>query len=527
MAFGLNAPAASTDVAVIAAEDDAEESADGTTVALFDTRLELVDAGAAIGLQKVGIRWASVNVPRNVGISDAWIQFTAHGSFGGTVNLELRGEDADNPLTYQAAPFNISSRPTTTAMVPWSPPTWFHNGAGAAQRSPNLAPLFQEIIDRPGWNPGQAMAIVITSTDAARRGARSFPSGPAMLHIEWTGLRIENDAGAVITGPDSADLNGELTELGVGIPTVTVYWGTTDGMTTPGNWAFSNTVSATGTGAVSHAVSGLLPNTQYFYRYSASDANLTAWAPSSAGFILTEVSVIVPEPVASEDCPLPATFRIVRPTPGAEPLVVNYTVAGTATADSDYTALTGTATIPAGATSVDVSVFPLDDIEAGEGRESVQLSLVPGPFIMGAASNAVVFVEDDDAVPDALPGLQLWLRADAGTESSPGVGANHGDTVTVWNDQSPNGLTVDTTASAFPSFIDVPGEHPVVFFDVDEDFTLADQEGLNPGIDQTVIICMIHDCSGPVLEKGAGTDGWSLSDSDYRISTADTGSFNE
>ena len=55
-------------------------------------------------------------------------------------------------------------------------------------------------------------------------------------------------------------------------------------------------------------------------------------------------------------------------------LTVSYTIGGTATAGSDYTTLSGTATIPAGALYVDVLVAPLDDM-AIEGAESVIITL--------------------------------------------------------------------------------------------------------------------------------------------------------
>ena len=69
------------------------------------------------------------------------------------------------------------------------------------------------------------------------------------------------------------------------------------------------------------------------------------------------------------------SFRITStaaaPTGG---LTVSYTIGGTATAGFDYTTLSGTATIPAGALYVDVLVAPLDDTEI-EGAESVIMTL--------------------------------------------------------------------------------------------------------------------------------------------------------
>src|SRR5205823_2216835 len=56
------------------------------------------------------------------------------------------------------------------------------------------------------------------------------------------------------------------------------------------------------------------------------------------------------------------TFRFTRVGGDlTQPLIVSYTVAGTATPAVDYAALPGTVTIPAGQTTVDVPVTVIDD----------------------------------------------------------------------------------------------------------------------------------------------------------------------
>jgi hypothetical protein len=56
----------------------------------------------------------------------------------------------------------------------------------------------------------------------------------------------------------------------------------------------------------------------------------------------------------------PGVFTFTRTAPLTGPLVINYTVGGTADPGVDYDALSGTATIPDGLSFVDVDVFPLD-----------------------------------------------------------------------------------------------------------------------------------------------------------------------
>lgn len=93
---------------------------------------------------------------------------------------------------------------------------------------------------------------------------------------------IENNSVGSLTA-FSAALRGEVTDTGSQDPSVTIYYGTTDGGTTPGNW---DSMIAVGTenGNYSRFVSDLTPNTTYFYTASATNAAGTGWAPSPETF---------------------------------------------------------------------------------------------------------------------------------------------------------------------------------------------------------------------------------------------------
>jgi hypothetical protein len=71
------------------------------------------------------------------------------------------------------------------------------------------------------------------------------------------------------------------------------------------------------------------------------------------------------------------SFTITRNASSASALTVYFAVSGTATPGADYAALGGSATIPANATSVTVSVVPFDDVLV-EATEGVTLTLQPG-----------------------------------------------------------------------------------------------------------------------------------------------------
>jgi len=157
------------------------------------------------------------------------------------------------------------------------------------------------------------------------------------------------------------------------------------------------------------------------------------------------VSITATDPQALEQGLDGAVFTFTRGTTGgAQP--VAYTVSGTATPGSDYRALTGTITIPAGATSTTLAITPVDDTLA-EPTETITLSLVPGPGIVAPAS-ATVSLQDNDTVfvPDSdidasrfltqatfgptpasvqqvrTMGYDAWLAAQAATPASSFLG---------------------------------------------------------------------------------------------------------
>lgn len=96
------------------------------------------------------------------------------------------------------------------------------------------------------------------------------------------------------------------------------------------------------------------------------------------------------------------TFRVSQSAVSATDTIVTYTVTGTATAGSDYIALTGTVTIPAGQTFVDIDVPVLND-SIVEGLETVVVTLTgfvtndPAITLDTAAnSTATVTIVDSD-----------------------------------------------------------------------------------------------------------------------------------
>jgi K319-like protein len=163
---------------------DAEEKTSGA-VSVTSNDLELVTDGSNV--QKVGLRFAGISIPKGATIQAAYIQFQAKETQSEPTNLLIRGQAADNAADFTKTRFNVSSRPRTSASVPWSPSPWTTVGeAVGPQRTPDLSAIVQEIVNRTGWSSGNALVFIITGT--GHRTADAFEgnaAGAARLHIEF------------------------------------------------------------------------------------------------------------------------------------------------------------------------------------------------------------------------------------------------------------------------------------------------------------------------------------------------------
>jgi hypothetical protein len=150
-------------------------------VNLTSTDLELVVTAAQ---SDAGMRFTGVTIPQGAAIVNAWvISVDETGSTPTSVNVQ--GEAADNALTFTSAANDVGSRPRTVVSVNWMPEAWTVIGqAGPAQQTPNLAAVIQEIVSRPGWVSGNALALIITGSGGPRSPSTAMPPA-ALLHVEY------------------------------------------------------------------------------------------------------------------------------------------------------------------------------------------------------------------------------------------------------------------------------------------------------------------------------------------------------
>lgn len=188
--------------------DDAEQRSSNGTMHLNSSDLELVDDGNRSDV--TGMRFTSVTIPKGASITNAYIQFQADETDGGSISLTIWGEDSDDASSFTNSKYDITSRPTTSASVPWSPPGWYSVGeAGANQRTPDISAIIQEIVDRFGWSSGNSLVIIITGNGT--RTAESYDGSSAaapLLHVEYsTSAHWKLDETSGTTAADSSGGN--------------------------------------------------------------------------------------------------------------------------------------------------------------------------------------------------------------------------------------------------------------------------------------------------------------------------------
>ena len=192
------------EVQITASTDDAEE----TTIS---HNMDLISGDLDIGGTIVGLRFPGLNIPQDATIVNAYVQFGADENSVSASSLTIAGENTDSATTFTNANGNITSRTPTSSTVAWSPAEWTRRDAGLDQRTPNVSSIVQEIVSRPGWSSGNAIALMISGS--GNRPAEStdgnYSKLAPILHIEFNttpGVTItESDGSSDVTEGGATD----------------------------------------------------------------------------------------------------------------------------------------------------------------------------------------------------------------------------------------------------------------------------------------------------------------------------------
>ena len=147
--------------------------------------MQLSSGDLDLAQQPIGIRFTTITIPPGALITNAYLELTAEDSATAVSTITILGEASDDAAIFTTTRHNITNRPTTAASVAWSLPAWT---SGQTYQSPDIAPLIQEIVNRPGWGSGQNLALIL-AVGIGERDAVSFDQNNAaapLLHVEYT-----------------------------------------------------------------------------------------------------------------------------------------------------------------------------------------------------------------------------------------------------------------------------------------------------------------------------------------------------
>jgi len=151
------------------------------------------NASYAIPYYIGAFRFVSVPLTNGTEITSATLRTMAYLSGTGASSLLLQGEAYDSTDSYDAANTSIGNRAVTTAQVSWPVAgAWLED---STNDSPDIATIVQEIVDRPGWSSGNAMAIQLRNTATSggyqyiytKENAAYWQATPVQLIINYVG----------------------------------------------------------------------------------------------------------------------------------------------------------------------------------------------------------------------------------------------------------------------------------------------------------------------------------------------------
>lgn len=141
--------------------------------------------------------------------------------------------------------------------------------------------------------------------------------------------------------------------------------------------------------------------------------------------LLPTVTIQAQDATAAEPGTDTGSFAVSRTGSTSSPLTVSYTVGGTATPGTDFQSLSGTVTIPAGASSAAINVVPLDD-SLVEGNETAVITVAASAgYAVGTSTSATITIADNDV----SAGRTLYVST-TGSDSSNGSLATPWRTIT-------------------------------------------------------------------------------------------------
>lgn len=118
-----------------------------------------------------GFRFANITLPRGTGIAQAYLVFTVDGIYITPITVAFYGENATHAQAFSSTS-SPASRPRLSGLsTVWSIPSSDSWVQGQIRQSPDITAMVQAIVDKSGWQSGNALAILVEPTSATATGA--------------------------------------------------------------------------------------------------------------------------------------------------------------------------------------------------------------------------------------------------------------------------------------------------------------------------------------------------------------------
>lgn len=264
----------------------------------------------------------------------------------------------------------------------------YQNGSllatGAGQSSNNLSDLniareyngryLNATFDEVRLSSVARSAAWLQASAATTQSPVTFVNASAVSTYAANALAMVAPRSASAITSTTATLNGHLSYTGGVATAVTFYWGTSDGGTTPANWANSQSLGSLPVGPISCNISGLAPGTVYYCRALASNTNGASWATDSVAFT-TAVSAPGGLTFASNQGQVMLQWNAVT---GAQSYVVKRSLVSGGPYTSLQSNVTGTSFIDDNATPGSSYYYVVSATNvAGESANSAQVGVSP------------------------------------------------------------------------------------------------------------------------------------------------------
>ncbi len=226
-------------------------------------------------------------------------------------------------------------------------------------------------------------------------------------------------------------------------------------------------------------------------------------------------TVSIANTTEGEETPVNGVMTLTQTAVSATDTVITYSVAGTATPGTDYTALSGTVTIPAGATTATITIPVIDDFIV-EGDETVIVTLTS--ITSGLATLGVTFVATN-LIDDNEPAIVTIANTTEGDEGGPINGVMTVSQTAVSATDSTIAYTVGGSASPGPDYTALSGSVTILAGDMSATIIIPVIDDLILEGDETVVVTITAVTSGLAILGATLTATNTIEDNEPAIVT--------